>query len=64
LSIKDPVPKPKSRFLKVQCLNCGNEQIVFGCASTEVQCHTCKKVLVQPTGGKAVILTKINEVLF
>ncbi|MHA1896769.1 MAG: 30S ribosomal protein S27e [Promethearchaeota archaeon] len=60
---KDLIPKPKSRFLKIQCLNCASTQIVFGCASTEVRCHSCQKVLIQPTGGKARILTKISEVL-
>ncbi|MHA1339034.1 MAG: 30S ribosomal protein S27e [Promethearchaeota archaeon] len=60
---KEAVPKPKSRFLRVICLNCSSTQIVFGCATTEVKCHTCKKVLLQPTGGKARILTKISEVL-
>ncbi|MHA1675450.1 MAG: 30S ribosomal protein S27e [Promethearchaeota archaeon] len=57
------VPKPKSRFLRIKCLNCGAEQIVFGCASIEVKCFVCEKQLVQSTGGKARILTKISEVL-
>ncbi len=57
------IPKPKSRFLKVVCLNCGSTQIVFGCAVTDVKCHTCQKQLIQSTGGKARILTKISEVL-
>ncbi|MGQ4872521.1 MAG: 30S ribosomal protein S27e [Promethearchaeota archaeon] len=57
------MPQPKSRFLRVKCLNCGNTQIVFGCAATEVRCLVCEKVLLQSTGGKARILTKILEVL-
>ena len=60
---KNLIPKPKSRFLKVVCLNCGSSQIVFGCATSDVKCATCEKVLVQSTGGKARILTKISEVL-
>ena len=63
MSQKDFVPKPKSRFLKIVCLNCGSTQIVFGCSSTEVKCQTCQKILVQPTGGKSRILTKISDVL-
>ena len=59
----DLVPKPKSRFLRIKCLNCGAEQIVFGCASIEVKCFVCEKQLIQSTGGKARILTKISEVL-
>ena len=57
------VPKPKSRFLRIKCLNCGNEQIVFGCSSTTVTCFVCEKELTQSTGGKARILTKITDVL-
>ena len=57
------IPAPRSRFLRVKCLNCGNEQIIFGCASTDVLCLVCGKTLTQSTGGKANILTKILEVL-
>jgi len=57
------IPQPKSRFLRVKCLNCGNQQIIFGCAATDVHCLVCNKILLQSTGGKARILTKILEVL-
>ena len=60
---KDLIPQPKSRFLRVKCLNCGNQQIIFGCAATDVNCLVCGKILLQSTGGKARILTKILEVL-
>ncbi|MEJ2249740.1 MAG: 30S ribosomal protein S27e [Candidatus Lokiarchaeota archaeon] len=61
--LKDLIPQPKSRFLRVICLNCGNQQIIFGCAGTDVDCTICGKEIVQSTGGKARILTKILEVL-
>ena len=60
---KDLIPYPKSRFLRVKCLNCGNQQIIFGCSATDVECLVCGKILLQSTGGKARILTKILEVL-
>ena len=60
---EDLIPLPKSRFLKVKCLDCGNEQIVFGCASTVVKCLICSKVLVIPKGSKAEVKTKILAVL-
>lgn len=60
---KKLIPQPKSRFLRVKCLNCGNQQIIFGCAATDVECLVCGKTLLQSTGGKARILTKILEVL-
>ena len=60
---KGLIPQPKSRFLRVKCLNCGNQQIIFGCSATDVECLVCGKLLLQSTGGKARILTKILEVL-
>ncbi len=60
---RELIPYPKSRFLRVKCLNCGNQQIIFGCSATDVECLVCGKILLQSTGGKARILTKILEVL-
>lgn len=60
---QDLIPQPKSRFLRVKCLNCGNQQIIFGCSAIDVECLVCGKTLLQSTGGKARILTKILEVL-
>ncbi len=52
----------KSKFLRVEC-NCGNEQVIFGKASTLVKCLKCGKTLAIPRGGKAVIKAKIKEVI-
>ncbi|MCS4541706.1 MAG: 30S ribosomal protein S27e [Euryarchaeota archaeon] len=60
---KKVVTQPKSRFLKVKCSDCGNEQVIFGCASTNIRCLVCEKTLAEPLGGKAEIKTKIIEVL-
>ena len=57
------IPTPKSRFLKVKCLECQAEQVIFGCASTIVKCNTCGKVLAEPRGSKAKIKTQILTVL-
>jgi len=53
----------KSRFVKVVCPKCGNEQIIFGKASTKVQCLKCGRLLVESTGGKVRIKAKVLEVL-
>lgn len=53
----------KSRFLKIKCNDCGNEQVIFSNASTTVKCLACEKVIAEPTGGKADIKTEIVEVL-
>jgi len=55
--------KPESKFLKVKCEGCRNEQIIFNKASTPVKCLVCGKELAVPTGGMAVIKTKIVQVL-
>ncbi len=58
----DIVQQPKSRFLKVRCLDCENEQIIFGHATTEVTCQKCGKVLAKPSGGKAKLESIAREV--
>ncbi|HIE30815.1 MAG TPA: 30S ribosomal protein S27e [Methanosarcinales archaeon] len=56
-------PKPKSRFLRVKCADCENEQVIFGSASTPVTCIICGRTLTESRGGRARILTPILEVL-
>ena len=62
-SEKNLLQKPKSRFLKVKCSNCDNEQVIFGSASSPIDCQVCGTTLAEPTGGKAIIKTQILEVL-
>ena len=52
-----------SKFLKVRCSKCKNEQYILGKASTVVKCLKCGNVLAVPRGGKAKIKTRILEVL-
>ena len=52
-------PKPKSKFLKVICSKCKNEQIIFNKASTYVKCLVCNEELAEPRGGKAKIKAKV-----
>jgi len=54
---------PKSKFIKVRCTKCKNEQIIFGNASQVVNCLVCNKELAFPTGGKAKISGRVLEVL-
>jgi len=57
------IPRPTSKFLRVRCLSCESEQIVFSNTSHEVKCRTCGEVLAEPTGGKAKIKGSIIAVL-
>ena len=52
-----------SKFIKVRCPKCKNEQIIFGKSSTSIKCLVCEKVLASPTGGKSKIKSRILEVL-
>ena len=53
----------KSKFLKVKCKKCRNEQIIFNKPAQIVRCLVCGAVLAEPTGGMGKIKTKIKEVL-
>ena len=57
------VKEPTSKFVKVRCPKCKNEQTMFGKASTTVKCLVCEKVLAEPEGGKAKIKARVLEVL-
>ena len=48
-------------YYRVKCNDCENEQIVFGKASTTVNCAVCGTTLATPTGGKAEIEHEIVE---
>jgi small subunit ribosomal protein S27e len=54
---------PESKFLKVKCKKCKNEQVVFNKAAMQVKCLVCAAILAEPMGGKAEIKTSIVEVL-
>jgi len=53
--------KSDSKFIKVRCKDCENEQVLFNKAGNEVQCHICGSKLAIPTGGKAKIKGEILE---
>ncbi|MEM4182090.1 MAG: 30S ribosomal protein S27e [Candidatus Pacearchaeota archaeon] len=55
--------KSKAKFIKIKCSKCGNEQVVFGKASTKVKCNNCGKIIVKPSGGNAKIRAKVEKVI-
>lgn len=57
------VKEPTSKFVKIRCPKCKNEQIMFGKSSSKVACLVCEKVLAESTGGKSKIKARILEVL-
>jgi len=54
---------PVSKFVKVVCPKCKNEQVIFGKAATDVHCLVCGNKLSSPTGGKSSVKVRILEVL-
>ncbi|MEW6063264.1 MAG: 30S ribosomal protein S27e [Nanoarchaeota archaeon] len=52
-----------SKFVKVRCNKCKNEQIIFGKSNTIVKCLVCDKILSEPSGGKGRVKARILEVL-
>jgi small subunit ribosomal protein S27e len=61
--MQDMLKESNSKFVKIRCPKCKNEQITFGKSSSKVKCLVCQKVLVDPTGGKSRIKARILEVL-
>ncbi len=55
--------KEKSKFVKVKCKECKNEQITYEKATTEVKCLNCNSILSSPSGGKAKIKARVEELL-
>jgi small subunit ribosomal protein S27e len=51
---------PKSKFYTVEC-ECGNKITVFSHSANIVKCKKCGKTIVEPTGGKVKIYSKIIE---
>ena len=55
--------KPKSKFMKVRCKDCENEQVIFDRASQPISCHICGSKLAIPKGGKADIKAEVLEII-
>jgi len=58
-----PKPAPTTKFMKVKCGDCGNEQVVFSKPATKVPCLVCGAVLALPNGGKVVYKGEITATL-
>ena len=41
----------KGSFVKVKCVDCGNEQVAFTKPAIKVTCAVCSAVLAEPRGG-------------
>ncbi|ACP35277.1 Ribosomal protein S27E [Sulfolobus islandicus Y.G.57.14] len=57
------IPEPKSRFLRIKCPNCGNEQTIFSHSTFPVRCLSCGTELVYSVGGKAKIVGEVVRIM-
>ena len=57
------LPRPRSKFLRVKCPDCGNEQVVFDRAAVQVKCNVCEDILLETRGGKAKIKGEVTQIL-
>ena len=55
---KIKIPKPSTKFMKVKCPGCGNEQVIFNSANRDVKCLACNKVLAESRGGRVKLKAK------
>ncbi len=53
------IPKPNSKFQRVQCKECSEESVVYSHVASTVTCKSCGNVLAEPTGSVAKINGKI-----
>ena len=53
----------KTRFIRVKCQKCKNEQNIYSAVTNKVICLVCEEVLAEPTGGKSRIKAKEVELL-
>ena len=52
-----------SKFIKVRCAKCKNEQVIFGKASNPIKCLVCDSLVAEATGGKIRVKARVLEVL-
>jgi len=57
------VKQADSKFIKVRCSKCKNEQVVFGKSSSKIDCLVCGTPLAESSGGKTRVKARILEVL-
>lgn len=61
--MKNRARESTSKFIKVRCSKCKNEQILFGKASTTINCLVCGKDVAEPSGGRTRVKARVLEVL-
>lgn len=63
VSVTQKLKESKSKFVKVRCPKCKNEQVIFGKAASNIKCLVCENNLADCSGGKTKIKSRILELL-
>jgi|TARA_B100001167_G_C16540930_1_gene198934 ribosomal protein S27E len=53
------IPQSRSSFISIQCKECGTQRVVFSASNTNLNCEKCNTLLLESTGGKAIIHAEI-----
>ena len=54
------IPKPNSKFNKVNCNECGEQQVVYSHVTTSITCNSCGNIIAEATGSLAKLNGKIS----
>ena len=57
------IPAPSSKFQKIKCSECEEEQVIYSHTTTVIKCNSCGNPIAQPTGSKAKLFGKISETI-
>jgi len=53
------IPQPKTKFIRVKCSGCGNEQTIFNAASSDVKCNACNQLLAKSKASRVELKAKV-----
>ncbi|MFH1224545.1 MAG: 30S ribosomal protein S27e [Candidatus Diapherotrites archaeon] len=56
------VPNIRTKFLRVKCPSCGNEQVIFSAAASRVLCLACNSALAESTASKIRLNAKLVKI--
>ena len=57
------VPEPKSRFVNIICSSCDSTSVIFTMTKSAINCKFCGNVLTEPTGGRAKIFGRLQDIV-
>ncbi len=53
------IPKPKSKYLSVECNQCNQKMIIYSHTTVDISCKSCNEIIAEHRGGTAKILGKV-----